>query len=388
MTAHGNVLASTAFLQGLAAEELEPAELDTKDPLYPLLITVRAVKAGERERRRSALVKLLRRLRSALGRRPRGPAVILMYHRIAVEPLDPWRLCVTPASFAGQLDWLRAHCRVIPLRQLAGELRRRRPRSPERRDQLRRRLRRQPARRRAAAARARIARHLLPDHGDARGATRVLVGRARTPVDAAGSPARDRSGSGSMARKGPLPRAAPPRPAIRSSECRGVQPWKAAAGTRLAFYYQVWDSLRPLEEPARQQALEQLRAALDMPEATGHARRTLTHRRGRAARRLADRGHWRALRHARGVFTAHARTAALGDAALQAGARIVARPRDSGVRLSVRRLRPGISRARPRGGLRVRVHHAGGAGFVRQLPRTCCRASRWRNATRGHSARK
>ena len=47
MTVHGNVLASTAFLQGLAAEELEPAELDTKDPLYPLLITVRAVKAGD-----------------------------------------------------------------------------------------------------------------------------------------------------------------------------------------------------------------------------------------------------------------------------------------------------------------------------------------------------
>ncbi len=47
VTVHGNVLASTAFLQGLAAEELEPAELETKDPLYPLLITVRAVKAGD-----------------------------------------------------------------------------------------------------------------------------------------------------------------------------------------------------------------------------------------------------------------------------------------------------------------------------------------------------
>jgi GT2 family glycosyltransferase len=46
MTVHGNVLASTAFLQGLAAEELEPAELDEHDPRYPLLITVRAVKAG------------------------------------------------------------------------------------------------------------------------------------------------------------------------------------------------------------------------------------------------------------------------------------------------------------------------------------------------------
>ena len=43
--AHGNVLASVAFLEGVAAGELTPAELDHPDPLYPLLITVRAEKA-------------------------------------------------------------------------------------------------------------------------------------------------------------------------------------------------------------------------------------------------------------------------------------------------------------------------------------------------------
>jgi SAM-dependent methyltransferase len=42
--AHGNVLAATSFLQGMAAEELRPHELDHRDPSYPLLITVRAVK--------------------------------------------------------------------------------------------------------------------------------------------------------------------------------------------------------------------------------------------------------------------------------------------------------------------------------------------------------
>lgn len=42
---YGNVLASTAFLQGLAAEELQRVELDRQDPQYPLLITVRATKA-------------------------------------------------------------------------------------------------------------------------------------------------------------------------------------------------------------------------------------------------------------------------------------------------------------------------------------------------------
>ena len=39
---HGNVLAATAFLQGIAAEELTPAELDTHDPLYEVSITLKA----------------------------------------------------------------------------------------------------------------------------------------------------------------------------------------------------------------------------------------------------------------------------------------------------------------------------------------------------------
>jgi glycosyltransferase involved in cell wall biosynthesis/SAM-dependent methyltransferase len=41
---HGNVLAATAFLQGLAYDELEREELDYSDPHYQTLLTVRAVK--------------------------------------------------------------------------------------------------------------------------------------------------------------------------------------------------------------------------------------------------------------------------------------------------------------------------------------------------------
>jgi hypothetical protein len=43
----GNVLAATAFLQGLAAEELSTKELAVRDPAYPMLITVRAVKPAD-----------------------------------------------------------------------------------------------------------------------------------------------------------------------------------------------------------------------------------------------------------------------------------------------------------------------------------------------------
>ena len=44
----GNVLAATAFLHGLAAEELRADELDYQDPRYEVSILVRAAKPGER----------------------------------------------------------------------------------------------------------------------------------------------------------------------------------------------------------------------------------------------------------------------------------------------------------------------------------------------------
>lgn len=43
---HGNVLAATAFLQGLALEEVERSRLDERDPLYPVITGIRAVKTG------------------------------------------------------------------------------------------------------------------------------------------------------------------------------------------------------------------------------------------------------------------------------------------------------------------------------------------------------
>jgi len=42
--AHGNVLACIAFLAGMASEELTRTELETNDPLFPLIVTIRAVK--------------------------------------------------------------------------------------------------------------------------------------------------------------------------------------------------------------------------------------------------------------------------------------------------------------------------------------------------------
>lgn len=43
---NGNVYAATAFLQGLALEEVDTDKLDVRDDAYPMIVTVRAVKAA------------------------------------------------------------------------------------------------------------------------------------------------------------------------------------------------------------------------------------------------------------------------------------------------------------------------------------------------------
>jgi hypothetical protein len=42
VSSRGNVLAATAFLHGLALEELRSDELEHNDPEYPLIIMARA----------------------------------------------------------------------------------------------------------------------------------------------------------------------------------------------------------------------------------------------------------------------------------------------------------------------------------------------------------
>jgi len=44
VSSFGNILTATAFLHGLAAEELQPEELDFHDPDFEVMITVRAVR--------------------------------------------------------------------------------------------------------------------------------------------------------------------------------------------------------------------------------------------------------------------------------------------------------------------------------------------------------
>lgn len=64
-------------------------------------------------------------MRVPIGRRrrvARGPALVLLYHRVARLDLDPWSLAVAPESFEAHLDVLRTRCRVVPLDELQADL--------------------------------------------------------------------------------------------------------------------------------------------------------------------------------------------------------------------------------------------------------------------------
>ena len=45
-------------------------------------------------------------------------SVILLYHRVAQRPRDPFELCTWPGVFVRQLDWLHKHAEVLPLSEL------------------------------------------------------------------------------------------------------------------------------------------------------------------------------------------------------------------------------------------------------------------------------
>ena len=103
VAAHGNVLATTAFLYGLSCDDVDEHELELDDPGYPLIVTVRAVKGG----------------RASAGVAAERPPAILLYHRVATCASDVHALCVPPDVFRRQIARLVRDRRIVPLRELA-----------------------------------------------------------------------------------------------------------------------------------------------------------------------------------------------------------------------------------------------------------------------------
>jgi peptidoglycan/xylan/chitin deacetylase (PgdA/CDA1 family) len=198
-----------------------------------------------------------------------------MYHRVATDLVDPWRLCVSPANFAAQLEVLASRFRVVTLRELV------RARGSD-------------------GSRPSVA--ITFDDGYADNlhmAARTLVqqGMPATFFLTSGSLGSDREfwwdeleqlllQPGSLPASLDLvlgdghrtietgPAAAPlddPRSAVAAS-----LPWEAATGTRAGLFYSVWNSLRVLDDVERRAALDDLGRQVGVTVIRRETHRTLT----------------------------------------------------------------------------------------------------------------
>jgi peptidoglycan/xylan/chitin deacetylase (PgdA/CDA1 family) len=111
------VLAAISLLNGLATEELRWNELEQHDPEYEVLLTAKAVKPGAFIKK-TVETSTLHRGVQRLDRYSEPRALILLYHRIAQLPSDPWSMSVTPEHFAQHLEILRTCACPIPLQHL------------------------------------------------------------------------------------------------------------------------------------------------------------------------------------------------------------------------------------------------------------------------------
>ena len=125
----GNVLAATAFLQGLSQEDLPPLWHEIDDLHYPVTILARAIKPDNKPPARTISPSLVDKARTkpvtvVRNRAMTQPPIILMYHRVGSISCDPWHLGVTPEHLAEQLAWLSSERSVVPLSWLVSELKR------------------------------------------------------------------------------------------------------------------------------------------------------------------------------------------------------------------------------------------------------------------------
>jgi FkbM family methyltransferase len=114
--AWGNVAVAKAFLDGLAAEEIDKETLEFRDNDYQVVLTARVCKPLSQKIGISIGGTLSRHepvLKSPL---------VLLYHRIADDELDSQLLTVSPENFEGHLKELKEKYRVVSLYALIQEI--------------------------------------------------------------------------------------------------------------------------------------------------------------------------------------------------------------------------------------------------------------------------
>jgi peptidoglycan/xylan/chitin deacetylase (PgdA/CDA1 family)/glycosyltransferase involved in cell wall biosynthesis len=109
VTTYGNVAAATAFLQGVSLEEISTSEVEHRDPVFPVVVAVRAVRPASTAN-------------GATRRAPRATskshALILAYHRVAELVPDTHALCTPPTVFESHMQCLARDWTPISLDEL------------------------------------------------------------------------------------------------------------------------------------------------------------------------------------------------------------------------------------------------------------------------------
>ena len=111
VTTYGNVGVAAAFLYGLSVEELSNAELDPNDPVYPVVVAVRAVRPPAASQNAGLGGP-------ALHTSSPSHAVIVAYHRIAEHDPDTHSLCTPPSVFEEHMAYLARCCTPMSLEDL------------------------------------------------------------------------------------------------------------------------------------------------------------------------------------------------------------------------------------------------------------------------------
>jgi peptidoglycan/xylan/chitin deacetylase (PgdA/CDA1 family) len=115
--AFGNVAVAKAFLDGRAYQELDPQTLEYQDADYQVLLAARVQKPAVQH-----ILPPKKPKRSLLNAKIKTP-MILLYHRIAHDPIDSQLLAVSPENFEEHLRILTNSYRVISLHELFQEIR-------------------------------------------------------------------------------------------------------------------------------------------------------------------------------------------------------------------------------------------------------------------------
>lgn len=115
---YGNVGIAKAFLDGYALEEVPEALLVDRDPDYPLILS-----AYVRKPLSVSAEDIPSTVAAVPATRAAADPMVLLYHRVADDPLDSQLLAVSPANFECHLRELASNHRVVPLATLLREAR-------------------------------------------------------------------------------------------------------------------------------------------------------------------------------------------------------------------------------------------------------------------------